>query len=193
MTQPRILIACEESGTVRRAFERLGFTDVWSLDLKPARDGSPNHLQQGLDESVLEGWDLIVAFPPCTYLCSSGLHWNKRRPERAAQTEEALAFVQMILDAPCDRIALENPVGCISTRIRKPDQYVQPWMFGDGYTKKTGFWLKGLPLLEPTNIVPVTMPDFIWKQPESKARAEIRSTTPAGMAQAMAEQWSVGL
>ena len=96
------------------------------------------HIQGDVTELLDDGWDLMVAFPPCTYLCSSGLHWNKRRPERAAKTEDALRFVQTLLDAPIERIAIENPVGCISTRIRKASQYIQPYQFGDDASKKTG-------------------------------------------------------
>jgi len=185
-----ILIACEQSGAVRRAFASLGYREVWSCDLQPAEDGSDNHIQGDLIPVLSDAWDLIVAFPPCTYLCSSGLHWNKRIPGREAKTQAALDFVREIMRNPCPRIAIENPVGKISTVIRKPDQYVEPWQFGDGYTKKTGFWLKGLPLLQPTNIVPVDRPNWIHNQPATKHRSKIRSITPPGLAMAMAQQWS---
>ena len=142
-------------------------------------------------------WDLMVAHPPCTYLCSSGLHWNKRRPGRAEQTEDALRFVLLLLDAPISRIALENPIGCISTRIRKPDQTIQPWQFGDDASKATCLWLKGLPTLVPTNVLPLP-PSGRWanqtasgqnKLAPSANRWKERSKTYPGIAQAMAEQW----
>ena len=142
----------------------------------------------------------MVAFPPCTYLCSSGLHWNKRRPERAAQTEDALDFVRYLMSSGVPRIAIENPVGCISTRIRKPDQYVQPHQFGDDASKKTGLWLQGLPLLTPTGNV---APRMVNGRPRwanqtdsgqnrlapSADRWKKRSETYQGIANAMAQQW----
>lgn len=156
----RVLVACEFSGVVREAFARRGHT-AYSCDLLPSETPCgerAGHLVVDVG-GVLKGflgepWDLMIAHPPCTYLCSSGLHWNKRVPGRAAKTEEALAFVKMLLDAPIKHIALENPVGCISTRIRKYDQKIQPWMFGHDASKGTCLWLKNLPKLEPTTIVP---------------------------------------
>lgn len=146
-------------------------------------------------------WDLMVAHPPCTYLCSSGLHWNKRRPERAKQTEEALEFVRLLLDAPIPAIALENPIGCISTRIRPPSQTIQPWQFGHPESKSTCLWLKGIPALVPTDICP--KPDCgYWenqtpsgqnKLAPSEDRWKIRSATYPGIASAMAQQWSAYL
>ena len=143
-------------------------------------------------------WDLMVAHPPCTYLCSSGLHWNKRRPERAAQTEEALAFVRLLLDAPIPRIALENPIGCISTRIRPPTQTIQPWQFGHAESKATCLWLKNLPPLVPTQIM--AKPEcghWLNQTPSgqnnlgpSADRWKIRSATYSGIASAMADQWT---
>ena len=153
----RVLVACEFSGTVRDAFRARGHFAM-SCDLLATETPGPHHLGDVRD--ILAGnpidgapWDLMVAHPPCTYLAASGLHWNKRRPERAAQTEEALEFVRVLLTAPIPRIALENPVGCISTRIRKPDQIVQPWQFGHAESKATCLWLTGLSPLEPTNVV----------------------------------------
>jgi hypothetical protein len=142
-------------------------------------------------------WDLMIAHPPCTYLCSSGLHWNKRRPERAKQTEDALAFVRLLLDAPIAMIALENPIGCISTRIRPPTQIIQPWQFGHAESKGTCLWLKGLPALQPTNIIPKPACGYWDNQTPSKQnklgpsadRWKVRSATYSGIAQAMAEQW----
>lgn len=144
----KILIACEFSGTVRNAFSALGH-DVTSCDLLPCE--TPGKHYQGDVTNILdEGWDLMVAHPPCTYITVSGLHWNKRRPERALETEKALEFVSILLNAPIPQIALENPVGCISTRIRKPDQIIQPYDFGHSASKKTCLWLKNLPPLEHT-------------------------------------------
>lgn len=149
----KILVACESSAAVRDAFRRLGH-DAWSCDLL-ACEGDPAYHHQGdVREILSKNWDLLVAHPPCTYLCSSGLHWNKRVPGRAELTEQALEFVRLFLEAPVPRIAIENPVGCISTRIRPYDQKIQPWMFGEDASKGTCLWLKGLPLLKPTCIVP---------------------------------------
>ena len=121
----RVLVACEYSGRVREAFRKRGH-DAWSCDLLPSDDDSPHHIQGDVLEVINDGWDLMITHPPCTYLSVSGLHWNKRVEGRAEKTEDALQFVRLLLDAPVDRIALENPVSCISTRIRKPDQIVQP-------------------------------------------------------------------
>jgi hypothetical protein len=143
----------------------------------------------------------MIAHPPCTYLCSSGLHWNKRRPGRAEETEKALEFVRRLLDAPMPRIALENPVGCISTRIRPYDQAIQPYQFGHDASKKTCLWLKNLPPLRPTKMVEPRMVNGKprWgnqtdsgqnKLPPSADRWAIRSETYQGIAQAMAEQWT---
>ncbi len=151
--QLRVLVACEYSGRVREAFRSRGH-DAWSCDLfEPAEDSSPFHYTgDALEVAHSEHWDLMIAHPPCTYLASSGLHWNKRVPGRAQQTEEALGFVRALLSVPIERIALENPIGCISTRIRKPDQTIQPWWFGEDASKATCLWLKNLPLLVPTNV-----------------------------------------
>lgn len=143
-------------------------------------------------------WDVLIAHPPCTYLCSSGLHWNKRRPERAKQTEDALAFVRLLLDAPIPHIALENPIGCISTRIRPPTQTIQPWQFGHAESKATCLWLKNLPKLTPTEILAKPERGY-WdnqtpsgqnKLGPSADRWKVRSATYAGIASAIAEQWS---
>lgn len=145
-------------------------------------------------------WDLMIAHPPCTYLCSSGIHWNKRRPERAAQTEDALEFVRELLAAPIERIALENPVGVISSRIRKPTQIIQPYQFGHDASKQTALWLKGLHPLRPTSFVDPRVVDGKprWanqtdsgqnRLPPSADRWALRSATYAGIAAAMAAQW----
>lgn len=154
----KILIACEYSGRTRRAFHAMGH-DVISADFEPSEDGSPYHYQGDCFDLINDQhFDLMIAHPPCTYLAVSGLHWNKRgvmvdgRP-RAELTEEALDFVRRLMDAPIPRIAIENPVSCISSRIRKPDQIIQPWMFGEDARKSTCLWLKNLPLLKPTDII----------------------------------------
>lgn len=148
-----------------------------------------------------EPWDLMIAHPPCTYLCSSGLHWNTRRPERAKLTEDALEFVRLLLDAPVPHIALENPIGCIGTRIRKADQTIQPWQFGHDASKSTCLWLKNLPPLAPTHIIEPRMVNGKprWgnqtdggqnKLGPSADRWALRSLTYPGIAEAMADQWS---
>ncbi len=147
----RLLIACEFSGTVRDAFIAKGY-DAVSCDLLPTQNPGP-HIQGDVLEHLHGGWDAMIAFPPCTYLCSSGLHWNKRRPERAQKTEAALKFVQALMSAPIPKITIENPVGCISTRIRKPDQIIQPFMFGHPESKTTCLWLKNFPPLTPTKMM----------------------------------------
>lgn len=184
----KVLVACEFSGVVREAFTRRGHYAV-SCDYLPS-DLPGIHYQGDVRNLLNKDWDLMIAHPPCTYLASSGLHWNARRPERAALTEEALEFVKILMEAPIERIAIENPIGCISTRIRKPDQIIQPWQFGHGETKATCLWLKGLPKLMPTNVVEGRS-QRLWKLGPSPDRWKIRSITYPGIAQAMAEQWSV--
>lgn len=184
----RVLVACEFSGKVRQAFRDLGF-DAWSCDLLPADDGSEFHIQGDVLKVLNQGWDLMIAHPPCTHLAVSGA---RHFPAKIAdgRQQEALDFVQALLDAPIPRIALENPVGVISTKIKKPTQYIQPWQFGHGETKKTGLWLKNLPPLKPTNIVE-GREQRIWKMSGSKNgnRWKLRSETYQGIADAMAEQW----
>ena len=193
----RILVACEYSGIVRDAFIALGH-DAMSCDLLPTERPGP-HYQGDIFDIIGEGWDLMIAHPPCTYLAGSGLHWNGRVPGRAELTEEALEFVRRLLDAPIPKIALENPVGCISSRIRKPDQIIQPWHFGDDASKKTCLWLKELPLLKGTNRLPG---DNLTRRANQTAsgqnklgpspdRQKIRSKTYQGIADAMAAQWGI--
>ena len=179
----RVLVACEFSGTVRNAFRRRGH-DAWSCDLLPAEDGSEFHIQ-GDCRDYLEGWDMMVMHPPCTHLAVSGARWFKDKQEEQA---EALQFVRTLMEAPCQRWALENPISVISSKIRKPDQIVQPWQFGHGETKATCLWLKGLPMLEPTKIVE-GRESKVHKMPPSKDRWKLRSKTYEGIAEAMAEQW----
>jgi hypothetical protein len=192
----RVLIACESSATVRTAFEKAGHT-AWSCDLLPSEIPSDRHYQGDVRDILYERWDLMIAHPPCTYLCSSGLHWNTRRPGRAALTKDALAFVELLLDAPIKRIALENPVGCISSRIRKPDQIIQPWQFGHPESKATCLWLKGLPPLAHTHVLKKPAcghwsnqtPSGQNKLSPSADRWKERSKTYRGIADAMASQW----
>lgn len=195
----RVLVACEYSGRVREAFRALGHKS-YSCDLLPSEDNSEYHYQGDVFDIIDRGWDLMIAHPPCTYLAVSGLHWNKRDPSRAALTEDALGFITKLLEVPIPRIVLENPVGCISTRIRKPDQIIQPYEFGEDASKKTCLWLKGLPLLKPTKIV---LPRQVngklrWsnqtdsgqnKLGPSEDRWKERSRTYQGIASAMADQW----
>ena len=194
-----ILIACERSGKVREAFRKLGH-EAWSCDVEEADDNSIYHFKCKVEEVVDRPWDMMIAFPPCTYLCSSGLHWNKRVEGRQAQTEEALSFVRYLMDADIPRIAIENPIGCISTKIRPPDQYIQPWEFGHDAQKKTCLWLLGLPELRPTKrvrgkqigkkiIYGNQTPSGQNKLGPSPDRAKLRSETYQGIADAMADQW----
>lgn len=150
----RVLVGCEFSGVVRNAFRKRGH-DAWSCDLSPTDSHEEFHYQHDVREVAIGGrWDLMIAHPPCTYLCSSGLHWNKRTLGRTEKTEAALQFVRFLMEAPINRIAIENPVGCIGTRIRPADQKIQPWMFGEDASKGTCLWLKNLPSLKHTIIVP---------------------------------------
>lgn len=192
----RVLIACEFSATVRDAFRRLGH-DAYSCDLLPTTGKPAYHITGDVLGALRDGWDLMIAHPPCTYLAASGLHWNKRIEGRQAKTEAALQFVQKLMDAPIKKIAIENPVGCISSRIRKPDQIVQPWQFGHPESKATCLWLKGLDLLNSTKVVPLPAsghwenqtPSGQNKLGPSKDRWKKRSVTYAGIAEAMAWQW----
>ena len=183
----RVLVACEFSGTVRRAFRAAGH-DAWSCDLLPAEDGGQHYemdVRFLLDRIGAEHWDLMIAHPPCTHLAVSGARWFK---DKAKEQAEALEFVRALLDAPIPRIALENPVSIISSRIRKPDQIIQPWQFGHGEVKATCLWLKGLPKLVPTNVVEGRHP-ACWLASPGPDRWRVRSRTYAGIAEAMAQQW----
>ncbi len=191
----RVLVACEYSGVVREAFKARGHYAM-SCDFLPTDAPGPHH-QGDVLPLLQDRWDLMIAFPPCTYLCSSGLHWNKRRPERAAQTEEAVEFVTELWMAPIRKIAIENPIGCLSTHLRKPDQIIQPWMFGEDASKATCLWLKNLPKLVPTDVLPGgktarranQTPSGQNKLGPSPDRWKERSKTYQGIASAMAEQW----
>jgi site-specific DNA-cytosine methylase len=181
----KVLVACEFSGTVRRAFRALG-DDAWSCDLLPAEDDSPHHVKGDCRDLLDMGWDILIAHPPCTHLAVSGARWfAEKRTEQA----EALEFVRTLLGAPVPCIALENPISIISSKIRKPDQIIQPWQFGHGETKATCLWLKNLPKLAATDIVD-GREARIHKMSPGPDRWKLRSLTFAGIAAAMAEQWS---
>jgi hypothetical protein len=200
----KILIACEFSGTVRTAFEKLGH-EVWSCDLEPT-DKPGNHYQGSVLDILDKGWDLMVAHPPCTYLTVTGNKWFKpeyadRFPTRHQDREDAAAFFMTLANANIPKIAIENPIGVMSTRYKKPSQVIHPWQFGHEASKSTCLWLKGLPNLAPTNIV--GKGEFItyksgkrmtkWYADAAslspKERAKVRNTTFQGIADAMAAQW----
>jgi hypothetical protein len=191
----RILVACEYSGAVRDAFIALGH-EAMSCDLLPTDVAGP-HYQGNVFDIVGNGWDLMVAHPPCTYLSVSGMHWTTRGLRDPKLTEDALQFVRDLMGAPIERIAIENPISVISSRIRKPDQIIQPWWFGHDASKKTCLWLKNLPLLTPTDMLAGDSKTRRGNQtasgqnklPPSKDRWKLRSATYQGIANAMAQQW----
>jgi site-specific DNA-cytosine methylase len=181
----KVLVACEYSGAVRNAFRARGF-DAWSCDILPTEDNPKYHFRADvLYIMYARQWDLMIAHPPCTHLAVSGARWFKDKQE---EQKEALDFVRMLLDAPVKHIALENPISIISSKIRKPDQIIQPWMFGHGETKATCLWLKNLPKLTPTDIVE-GREARIHKMAPSPDRWKERSRTYKGIAEAMATQW----
>ena len=179
----RILIACEFSGIVREAFRRRGHEAI-SCDLLPSEQPGP-HIQGDVLVVLGDGWDIMIAHPPCIHLAVSGARWF---PGKRVEQETALEFVRALLNAPILMIALENPISIISTRIRKPDQIIQPWQFEHGETKATCLWLKNLPKLNPTRIVEGRL-GRIHHEPPSPERWKNRSRTLTGIAEAMAEQW----
>ena len=194
----RVLVACEYSGRVRDAFRSLGH-DAMSCDLLPSDVVGP-HYQGDVTDLLGDGWDLMVAHPPCTYLSVSGMHWTARGLRDPQLTEDALAFVRLLMSAPIPRIAVENPISVISSRIRKPDQVIQPHQFGHDASKATCLWIKGLSLLTPTVQISPRIVDGRkrWgnqtdsgqnRLPPSRDRWKIRSATFTGIATAMAEQW----
>lgn len=206
----RVLIACEESQRVCIEFRKLGH-EAYSCDIEPCSGGHPEWHIQGDVSFFLDGncdfrtsdreyhrqdgmWDMIIAFPPCTYLAVSGNRWfdvekyGDKAIERYVKREEAVVFFKQIANANCKKIAIENPVGYMNTHFRKPNQIIQPWQFGHGETKKTCLWLKGLQELTPTNIVS-GREQRIWKMPPGKDRQKNRAKTFLGVAKAMAEQW----
>lgn len=199
----RVLIACEFSGVVRRAFVKRGH-DAYSCDLLDSDDGEPSYglpdIQPGrsldgkhykcdvllcLNDGYSPPWDLIIAFPPCTHLAVSGARWFK---DKVIEQKEAISFFMRFLSANCQKVAIENPIGIMSTHYRKPDQIIQPWQFGHGETKSTCLWLKNLPKLVPTNIVEGRH-GRVWREPPGPDRWKKRSITYQGIADAMAEQW----
>ncbi len=181
----KVLIACEYSGRVRDAFLALGH-DAMSCDLLPTDAPGP-HYQGDVTDILGDGWDLMIGHPPCTHLAVSGARHFAAKQASGVQ-QQALDFVRLLMDAPIDRIAIENPISIISSRIRKPDQIIQPWQFGHGETKATCLWLKNLPKLTPTNIVE-GREARIHKMPPSADRWKKRSETYLGIAEAMAAQW----
>lgn len=193
----KVLIACEYSGVIREAFKAQGH-DAWSCDILPTEIPG-NHYQGDVREILDKDWDLMIAHPPCQYLSTSGNRWMKERPERQKHRDEALNFVRLLMDASIPMIAIENPISVISTQIRKPDQIIQPYMFGHNARKTTCLWLKNLPKLVPTNIVDSGEFHFTksgrklpkwYNLPPGPERSKIRSKTFEGIATAMADQWS---
>ena len=179
----KVLIACEFSGIVREAFRKRGHEAV-SCDLLPSEIPG-QHLQGNVVNFLCDGWDLMIAHPPCTHLAVSGARWFK---EKRNEQQNALAFVRKLLAAPINKICLENPISIISSRIRKPDQIIQPWQFGHPETKATCLWLKNLPPLVPTNIVEGRKAR-VHLEPPGPDRWKNRSRTYQGIAEAMADQW----
>jgi site-specific DNA-cytosine methylase len=180
----RVLVACEFSGVVRDAFIAKGH-DAMSCDLLPSDRPGP-HYQGDVMDIINDGFDLMIAHPPCTHLAVSGARWFK---DKKQEQIEALDFVRQLMSAPIEKICIENPISIISSKIRKPDQIIQPWMFGHGETKATCLWLKNLPLLVPENIVEGRV-GKVWRMPPSPDRWKERSRTYTGIADAMANQWS---
>jgi hypothetical protein len=195
----RILVACEYSGRVRDEFAARGW-DAWSCDFEPS-DTPGQHYRGDVRDLLTQRWDMMIAFPPCTYLCSSGMHWTTRGLRDPKLTDEALAFVHLLLNSGIHRIAIENPIGIISTRICKPSQIIHPWQFGENASKATCLWLKNLPLMKPTIVLEKPLSGR-WanqtasgqnKLGPSPTRWKERSRTFRGIAQAMAEQWGCEL
>ena len=182
----KVLVACEYSGRVRDAFRQHGH-DAWSCDILECEADSRYHYQGPVENILNDGWDLMVAHPPCTHLAVSG---SRHFPEKIAdgRQQQALDFVRLLMDAPIDRWAIENPISVISSAIRKPDQIIQPWQYGHGEVKATCLWLKNLPKLVPTNCVE-GREERIHKMPPGPERWKERSRTFEGVAQAMGEQW----
>ena len=203
----KVLVACEESQAVCKEFRKLGH-EAYSCDIVPCSGGHPEwHLQQDVLPLLKEKWDMIIAFPPCTYLTVTGNRWfnidryGEKAIQRHKDRKNAIDFFMAFANADCDKIAIENPVGIMSSEYRKPNQIINPWQFGDAFEKKTCLWLKGLPKLKPTNIVEIpprkkfdsgkSMPSWYaeaWHL-QKEERAKLRSKTFPGIAKAMAEQW----
>jgi hypothetical protein len=197
----KVLVGCEFSGVVRDAFRRLGH-EAWSCDLLHGEGDNPEyHIKGDVRELlVADRWDLGIFHPPCTFLASSGIHWNSKDAARKVETEKAVEFFRLLLEAPIPRICVENPVGVISTRIRKPDLIIQPWQFGHDESKRTCLWLKNLPPLKATHIIHYGAQKVMrYNQTASgqnnigskKDRWKERAITYKGIADAMAQQWGV--
>jgi hypothetical protein len=190
----KILVACEESQIVTAAFRARGH-QAWSCDIEPCSGGHPEwHLQCDVRMVLDEDWDMIVAFPPCTYLCASGMHWTTRGLRDPQLTVDAIEFAKLFWNHLCPKVVIENPVGRLSKELGKPTQIVQPWMFGDDASKKTCLWIRGLPELVPTN--PLVKDRYANqtasgqnKLGPSPERAKLRSKTYPGIAEAMAQHW----
>jgi len=181
----KVLVACEFSGTVREAFRAKGH-EAYSVDVIDSLPFSYNHVKADVLDCLDQNWDLMIAHPPCTDLCVSGARWFGYK---IREQDDGIEFVRKLMDAPIPKICIENPIGVISNRIRKPDQIIQPWQFGHGETKSTCLWLKGLPKLMPTHVVEGRQ-QKMWAMPPSEDRGKLRSITYQGIAEAMAEQWS---
>jgi len=182
-----ILIACEESGTVRRAFNVMGH-NAKSCDILPSADHSENHIQGDIQDVDLSEFDLMIAHPPCTFMCNSGVSWLHKDPKRWDELRYANEFFNYLWKSEIKHICIENPIPHKYALLPRYDQLIQPWQFGHGETKATCLWLKNLPQLKPTNIVD-GREQRLHKLPPSKDRAKIRSRTYQGIAKAMAEQW----
>jgi hypothetical protein len=186
-----VLVACEESQEVTKALRSLGIT-AYSCDILECSGGRPEwHIQQNCLELLHDSWELIIAFPPCTHLCSSGARWFKQKRLDGRQ-KAAIDFFMQFTDLTCPHVAIENSVGIMSSLWRKPDQIIQPWQFGHGETKATCLWLKGLPALAPTKVVSERK-HTIHRMSQTPNRSRLRSKTFPGIAKAMAEQWSACL
>ena len=195
----KVLVACEFSGVVREAFAKRGH-ESWSCDLLPADDGSLFHFKASVMDVLGFGWDLMIAHPPCTYLCNSGVRWLKANQSRQRLRDLAVEFVKDLWAAPIERVCIENPIGTLSTRWMKPSQIIQPFHHGHKDWKSTCLWLRGLPKLKPTKMVkpeeklcggkkPGRVTSRLHRLPPSKDRWKLRSITYQGIADAMAEQW----
>lgn len=184
----RILVACEESQAVTKELRRLGH-DAYSCDLQACSGGHDEwHIQVDALQLLKIKWDMVLAFPPCTHLAVSGARYFEEK-RRDGRQQAAIDFFMRFAECDCPRVAIENPVGIMSTHYRKPDQIIQPWQFGHGETKATCLWLRGLPQLRPTEIVD-GREQRIWRMPPGPERAKLRARTYPGIARAMAEQWA---
>jgi hypothetical protein len=184
----KVLVACEESQAVTTRLRALGH-EAYSCDILPCSGGHPEwHLQEDVTLHLQRPWDMVLAFPPCTHLASSGARWFEQK-RRDGRQQAAAEFFMKCINANAAKVAVENPIGVMSSLYRKPSQIIQPWQFGHGETKATCLWLKGLPMLTPTNVVEGREPR-IWKMPPGPQRTQLRSKTYPGIADAMANQWN---